>query len=353
MNKFLSLSVLTLSTSIAFASHLEITGQVDVKIPAKDKNGEQKTYKFKLPKYNLTPEVRNKIKMKLKHYPSNVYQQKVPKFAMELPPKVDLGMEGTPVLDQGAHGSCVTFAVSGAINATLGAGDYVSPLCSLELGATLAINDEIPFSGWNGSYGDIVLSQMMTYGVVSKNHQKYHGCAGVFTYPEDDEMSEGRPMDKAEYMKASIPIKDVVQWDMLMSDFGIRLTNQDGMFDPAWMAKEELAKGHRLSIGMLLDVNYGIAGAVGTHKAYYDTWMITPEIIMDAISGDIYAGHELVVTGYDDNVIVYDDNGYYNKGVFKVRNSWSPYIGDQGDFYITYDHFNIFVGEMHALYLKK
>lgn len=353
MNKILSLSVLTLSASLTFASQLELNGQVDVKIPVNDQSGVHKDLNFKLPKFKISQEIRNKIKMKLRHYPANVYQLKTPEFAIELPPRVELGMEGTPVLDQGAHGSCVTFATTAAVNAALGAGDYVSQLCSLELGASLAIHDELPFSGWNGSFGEVVLNQLMEYGIVSKNHQKYHGCAGVNRYPVETPDDEGHPMDKSDYAKVSVPIKDVVQWDMLMSDFDLRLTDHNPMADPVWIAKEAIAKGQRVSIGMLLDVNWGHAGAVGTNKAQNDTWMVNPDIIIDAINGDIHAGHELVVTGYDDNVEVYDENGYVNRGVFKVRNSWSQLAGDQGDYYISYDHFNIFVGEIHAIYLKK
>lgn len=352
MKKFVSVSILAFSASIACASKIELNGQVDVKIPVTDQSGVHKTLHFKLPKFKLSSDVRSKIKTKLQQYPAGIRHEIIPKFAEELPPKIDLGMEGTPVLDQGAHGSCVTFATTAAVNATLGTGDYVSQLCSLELGASLAINDEIPYSGWNGSFGDMVLQQLMDYGVVSKNHQKYHGCAGVNEYPIDNEEDEGHPMDKSDYTKVSVPIHNVVQWDNLMSDFDIK-SRDFPRVDPAWLAKQALAKGQRVSIGTFLDVNYGLAGAVGTYKARNDTWMLTPEIVMDAVNGEIYAGHELVVTGYDDNAVVMDENGYVNQGLFKVRNSWSKYVGDKGDFYITYDHFNIFVLEMSAIYLKK
>lgn len=52
----------------------------------------------------------------------------------EYPDQLMLGMNGTPVLNQGMHGSCVTFANSAALDALMGKGDYVSELCSLELG---------------------------------------------------------------------------------------------------------------------------------------------------------------------------------------------------------------------------
>src|SRR5262245_37425480 len=48
----------------------------------------------------------------------------------KLPSKIDLGMNRVPVLDQGRHGSCVTFAVTAALDAELGKGDYISQLCN-------------------------------------------------------------------------------------------------------------------------------------------------------------------------------------------------------------------------------
>ncbi len=38
------------------------------------------------------------------------------------PEKVELGMNGVPVLNQGMHGTCVTFAVTAAVDAALGKG---------------------------------------------------------------------------------------------------------------------------------------------------------------------------------------------------------------------------------------
>ena len=54
-----------------------------------------------------------------------------------LPPSVQLGMENVPVLNQGIHGSCVTFAVTAAIDAVIKKGDYISQLCPLQLGQYL------------------------------------------------------------------------------------------------------------------------------------------------------------------------------------------------------------------------
>ena len=78
---------------------------------------------------------------------------------------VDLGMETVPVLNQGIHGSCVTFSITAAIDAIVKKGDYVSQLCSLQLGRHLQNYGYIS-SGWEGGLGAVVLSQFETFGFI-------------------------------------------------------------------------------------------------------------------------------------------------------------------------------------------
>ena len=67
-----------------------------------------------------------------------------------LPKRILLGMNNVPVLDQGSHGTCVTFAITAAIDAALSKGDYISQLCQLELGTYLEPMG-YSVSGWDGS----------------------------------------------------------------------------------------------------------------------------------------------------------------------------------------------------------
>lgn len=350
MKKMLPLAIFSLSSSLAMAAPFTIDGQIKVKVTPNTQGVQaQKPLEFSLPKVRISKDAKEYLISNLKNFPRK--NLNLHSFATELPQKVDLGMEGTPVLNQGMHGSCVTFANTAAIDALLGAGDYVSQLCSLELGSWLAINDKIEYSGWNGSWGPIVLEQLMDYGVISKNHQKLHGCAGVQSYPTRDETNEGTPMSADDYGKYSLPISRLVDWSPMLyaaDAFSSKMSPEMMV----WLAKEQLAKGNRLTIGMFLDVNVGHAGAAGSYRAPNDTWMITPQIIIDAVYGDIYAGHELVVTGYDDNAIVMDEDGNVNQGVFKLRNSWSSLAGDNGDYYVSYEHFAFFTDEIQVLSLK-
>lgn len=120
-----------------------------------------------------------------------------------LPAKASIDMRTTPVLDQGQHGTCVTFATSAALDSLLNQGDYVSELCSLMLGQYLESRSYEP-SGWNGSYGPLILNQLLKFGVVAKREQQTQGCAGLYHYPLDDrsdEISKHSFKDITEYKK--------------------------------------------------------------------------------------------------------------------------------------------------------
>lgn len=349
MSKLIKIAVFSLSSSFVFASQVTLKGEVDVLITPKNQTGVVQQLKFRLPKYELSASAKSYLHDQLAQYPQNSINPAA--FFSELPSKVKVGMQLTPVLDQGYHGSCVTFAVTAALDAALGAGDYISQLCNLELGSYLAIHDKINASGWNGSSAPWVLQQISDYGIISQNYQKLNGCAGVRQYPLHNETDEGTPMSESEFLAHSIPLSNLISWEALLSDEE-SLSPQVNMNQVIYQIKEELAKGNRLNVGMLLDINYGDAGAVGTNRAFNDTWMLTPEIITDAMNGDIYAGHELVITGYDDNLEVSDDNGHVNRGVFTLRNSWSRLAGDSGDYYVSYDYLRFLALEVMTVRMK-
>jgi len=346
MNKFLNCAVLSLSTSLAFSGSLTYKGDVDVQVASKKPSFTGQKLTFRLPTYELSKEAKSYLRGQLSHYPANAV--KTASFSSELPGVVNLGMLSTPVLNQGYHGSCVTFAVTAALDAALGAGDYISQLCNLELGSYLAIHDKIEASGWNGSLGSIVLQQASDYGVISQNHQKTYGCAGVKDYNLKDETDQGSPMSEHAFLDHSILLSNVISWDSLLSDkqaFSANM-NDDSLVS---RIREELAKGNRLTIGLVLDVDLDFAGAMGNYHTNNDTWMLTPAIMMDAVNGSLYAAHELVITGYNDFAEVGDGAGHLNRGVYTLRNSWSEAAGDKGDYYVTYDYVKFLAVEAMAI----
>ena len=51
------------------------------------------------------------------------------------------------------------------------------------------------------------------------------------------------------------------------------------------------------------------------------------------------SGHEIIVIGYDDS-----------QRLLKIRNSWGKQAGDLGDYYMTYDFYNIMAMDFTELY---
>lgn len=273
----------------------------------------------------------------------------------DLPPSVNNGMNGVPVLDQGMHGSCVTFATTAAIDALLGQGDYVSQLCNLELGSYIEPRSYMP-SGWNGSLGGIVLNQMMTYGIVNKTKQTNQGCAGIKQYPLMDS-SEGIPMSLDEFKQKSEILVDRIYWEQMLSyqqRFSWTSATQAEM--ALQRVKRSLAEKQpntdtRLTFAVALPVDYCSVGACGTYHMPKDSWVMS-----NAIKNDVnpeLGGHEMVIIGYDDNAVAVDNEGAQHKGLLIIRNSWSTAAGDQGNYYMSYDFFKQFVWEVQKITLDK
>jgi hypothetical protein len=75
-------------------------------------------------------------------------------------------------------------------------------------------------------------------------------------------------------------------------------------------------------------------GAIGQFSAEKpDTWIMIPEIEAH-MSQDIFSGHAVIITGYDDNACVEDQCG-----LCTIRNSVGADLGEHGDFYVSYSDF--------------
>lgn len=261
-----------------------------------------------------------------------------------LPGKINLGMNNVPVLNQGMHGTCVTFAATAAVDASLGLGDYVSQLCQLELGSYLEKNS-YSLSGWDGSWGRIALNQMDVFGLINKQYQMEQGCAGIREYPTYDAPVTAQ-LSPEEYKSASENMMDRVYWTPILDVFQAtsdRVDTNKTLND----VKTALKSGDRLTFGvLLLDFDLGFMGAVGTHQTTFDTWVLTPEIARDVYLHPEFGGHEMVITGYDDDAVAVDEQGQAHRGLLTLRNSWGDKVGNQGDFYMSYDYFKLLAVEV-------
>jgi hypothetical protein len=347
-----SLSALLLGLSLSsggFAANISLNGTIPGIVPIYQTGGyglraavpAEKTVLFE--RIVLSPDAK---KLLAQHIDTIIHDESVTikkALSPSLPGASSLGMNGVPVLDQGQHGTCVAFAVTGAIDAAYTEGahipgdDHFSELCSLELGSTLEAQDPNNLSGWDGSWGTIVLNQMTEHGLITKAYQESRGCAGVRDYPLMAENDHGRPMSVADFHSHSEKVIPPVSYKVILHSEEAFAKNDNVL----QQVKAAISAGHRVTFGILLDVDQGYNGALGTYKVSHDTWILTKEIAKHAKAGTIEAGHEMIIVGYDDNIAVKDPQPKRksHKGLLTLRNSWGKEAGDQGTYYMTYDHF--------------
>lgn len=269
-----------------------------------------------------------------------------------LPKAINLEMNGVPVLDQGGHGTCVTFAITAAIDAALNKGDYVSQLCQLQLGNYIETHG-YGISGWDGTWGRPVLSQMDAFGYINKTHESTHGCGGLTKYPLGGIEPETF-INVDDFHKISEPLNidldaPQISWSELADGDQIFLDDINTK-STLLAVKTALAKGDRVTFGVLLPaVELGNAGAVGTYRSIDDSWILTPEIKHDVAINPPETGHEMVITGYDDDAISYDIKGRQYTGLLTLRNSWGKHSGDHGNFYMSYDYFKLLLLEAYQI----
>lgn len=271
-----------------------------------------------------------------------------------------------PVLDQGRHGSCVTFANTAAIDVLLGKGDYVSQLCNLELGYYLSKRSNNEFirqsqGGWDGSLAPYVLNQMMQFGFVNKNVQQTKRCANVNAYPLNNENDTGAAISLDEFEPLSESLFPKIYWQSIL-DFSQRqdpsALNPYHADEVLIAVKKALAfqgtsniKKVSVTFGTFLPSSHCHAGACATYHKPYDTWAFTAEIKNDPDSW-YKAGHEMFIIGYDDNAIATDNQGKKYTGLLILRNSWGSNAGDNGNYYMTYDFFKNFIMEAQVIVLR-
>jgi len=262
---------------------------------------------------------------------------------------VQLGMNNLPVLDQGPHSTCVAFAASAVISAALNRGDYVSELCSLQLGRYLEKNG-YTMSGWDGSFGVTVLSQMQMFGIVSKDTQRTTGCGGYTEYPTNTLDEPQTDISVTDFHQISEPMPEYIAWSSVLDLYQVFVDKIDPN-KALTQVIDSLNAGDRLIFGVLLfRYDEGIAGAVGKHNGSYDTWVLTPEIVkaINSKTAEV-GGHEMIITGYDNNAKAIDSQGRIHKGLLTLRNSWGSEVGDQGDFYMSYDYFKSLAVEVQRI----
>lgn len=91
---------------------------------------------------------------------------------------------------------------------------------------------------------------------------------------------------------------------------------------------------------------------MGSKVKRFDTWVINAAILKKAKAGTLYSGHEIIIIGYDDTAVVRGSDGRISKGMLILRNSWGPYAGDGGNYYMSYEYFKYLADEATAIYKR-
>ena len=348
-----------MSPGLLFAQDVQIEGSMDVPVALSARNTRSapaaslSMKHIRFMKLELSTKAEKSIDKRL-HKTLNITSNAT--TAPTLGKNVQLGMNNVPVLDQGPFGTCVTFATTAAIDAALNKGDYVSQLCSLQLGRYLENNAYNP-SGWDGSWGSIVLNQFNVFGIVNKEKEHAVGCGGVTAYPMTRlEVPPGSEMapEACHSMSESLLSDDseaapAVLWSSILDIYQTFIDgpNMDVVLN---QVKSSLNQQDRLTFGVALPGVYlGLAGAVGKYHQASDTWVITPEVILAYETDEELAGHEMIITGYNDDAVAVDNHGVSHKGLLTLRNSWGEGIGDKGNFYMSYSYFKALALEIQRI----
>lgn len=352
----LSCMSMLLVSSIAVAapdiSYEGITTQTIARTPAITSFGKlsklasPKLKSVTLLKLNLSEKIKKSIQKNAAH--AMVFKTSPGK----LPASVQLGMNTVPVLDQGFHGTCATFALTAALDALKGQGDYYSELCSLNLGKHLAANG-YGFSGWDGQSFRALLARVDEFGLISKHEQQAQGCGGLTEYPVIEEDTSA-PMSIEDFHSISTPayVSGLSDWSTLYD--AAKWSTKDVPMDQILeQTKTSIHYGNRVLIGALLPITIPNVGAQGSFHAPNDSWVLTGPIEQSAklflMEYTQWGGHAMIITGYNDNAVAMDNEGHAHKGLFTLRNSWGSDVGDKGNFYMSYDYFSTLAIELEAL----
>jgi hypothetical protein len=230
----------------------------------------------------------------------------------------------------------VTFAVTAALDALKNSGDYISQQCLLELGNTFEDyrynyreignigNAFHPClrSGWYGFDISCSIMRIEKFGVIAKE-----SCTNA--YPRKD-----ATLSFDQYMSISNG-----QWSQ---DFLSKRFNNPNDIDEL---KNALNNGRRVVIGVMLNTTDDLHHGHPVNNKQSGLWAVPED---EEEFADFWRqvvdepeGHAVIVTGYNDK-----------QQVLKIRNSWGSEVGDNGEFYMTYQYYKLYNLDAIEIYGK-
>lgn len=302
------------SEELKFDKKAEATDEQEVVVPVKHSDGsvEYKRLKF------FTLRLSKQEKLEMDNIARTIENQRLADGYIETSTPVDvnnlavdIGMANVPVLDQGSYNTCLTFATTAALEAKMNSGDYISQQALLELGVDQQSKlekmqkDQSGWNGWTTAY--LQFNRLEKFGVVEKK-----GYAHAYG---DKKAS----LSEASYTNLSNKL-----WAEHVKTKKLVARNLDQI-------KEAVNSNHRVVMSIKLHKDFLKGEAV--NNSSNGLWSLPSDLkkfTQELYNGGKLVGHAVIVTGYDDE-----------KKLLKVRNSWGKLLGVDGDFYMTYDYFNL------------
>lgn len=226
-----------------------------------------------------------------------------------LPPAVSLEKYAPRRLSQGQQGSCVGWASAYAARTILESAATGKDPNALQFSPSFLYN-QIGLEGCQGSYVVDAMKSLMSVGALSLND-----------FPYDEESCNRQPTEAQVNAAQQYVMRGYNRLTKDNDDYAIDLI----------AIKQNIAQGAPVVIGMLV-------GGSFEEMNGERSWIPTQS---DYNNMNDFGGHAMCVIGYDDNM---------NGGSFQIMNSWGDDFGDNGLFWIPYEHFEKFTNEAYGLY---
>ncbi len=226
-----------------------------------------------------------------------------------LPSSVSLEKYAPKRLSQGQQGSCVGWASAYAARTILESAATGQDPNSLKFSPAFLYN-QISLEGCQGSYVVDAMKTMVNAGALPLNE-----------FPYDEDNCSKKP--------TSLQLNEAQRY--VMRGYN-RLTkdNDDYAIDLIAM-KQNIAQGAPVVIGMLV-------GGTFEEMNGQRSWIPNRS---DYSNRDNFGGHAMCVIGYDDKL---------DGGSFQIMNSWGDDFGQNGLFWMPYEHFEQFTNEAYGVY---
>lgn len=213
----------------------------------------------------------------------------LPKKMKPLPHKVDLRLDGIPIFDQGALGSCTANAISAAF----------------------------------------------AFSILKQGEESFYIPSRLFIYYNERLMEGTVNQDSGAMLRDGIKsinkvgVCDEILWPYVISKFKDK--PEDNCYKSA--SQNKAVKYERVNRSLYdfkscLSEGLPFVGGFTVYESFESKEVAkTGKMVMPLSNESPIGGHAILVMGYDDEI-----------GCFIVRNSWGTKWGDKGYFYMPYEY---------------